>query len=75
MTVSDTMFVALPGKWASLSFNLSFDVAFLNNHRFTLSFLSLLFLMQTFILFLHIILKCFKELSHGLRVQKRFSLL
>lgn len=42
----DTTFVALPGKWANLSFNLFFDVAFLNNHRFTFSFLSLLLLMQ-----------------------------
>lgn len=47
MTPLDTTFVALPGKWANLSFNLSFDVAFLNNHKFTLSFLSSLFLMQT----------------------------
>lgn len=47
MTLLDTMFMALPGKWASLSFNLSFDVAFLNNHGFTFSFLSSLVLLQT----------------------------
>lgn len=47
MTPLDTMFVVLPGKWANLSFNLSFDVTFLKNHRFTFSFLSLPFLMQT----------------------------
>lgn len=47
MTLLDTMFVALPRKWANLSFNLSFDAAFMNNHGFTFSFLSSLFLMQT----------------------------
>lgn len=46
MTLLDTMFMALPGKWANLSFNLSFDVAFLNNHGFAFSFLSSLVLLQ-----------------------------
>lgn len=31
-TPIDTTFVALPGKWPNLSFNPSFDAAFLNNH-------------------------------------------
>lgn len=47
MTPLDTMFVVLPGKRANLSFNLSFDVAFLKNHIFNFSFLSSPFLMQT----------------------------
>lgn len=47
MTLLDTMFMALPGKWANLSFNLLFDVAFLNNRGFTFSFLSSLVLLQT----------------------------
>lgn len=47
MTLLDTMFMALPGKWANLSFNLSSDVAFLNNHGFTFSFLSSLILLLT----------------------------
>lgn len=41
MTLLDTMFMALPGKQANLSFNLSFDVAFLNNHGFTFFLFSL----------------------------------
>lgn len=47
MTLLDTMFMALAGKWANLSFNLSFDVAFLNNHGFSFSLLSSLVLLQT----------------------------
>lgn len=47
MTLLDTMVMALPGKWANLSFKLSFDVAFLSNHGFTFSFLSSLVLLQT----------------------------
>lgn len=47
MTPLDTMFVVLPGKQANLSFNLSFDVAFLKNHIFNFFFLFSPFLMQT----------------------------
>lgn len=47
MTLLDTMFMALPGKWPNLSCNISFDVTFLNNHGFTFSFLSSLVLLQT----------------------------
>lgn len=46
MTLLDTMCMALPGMWTDWFCNLSFDVAFLNNHRFTFAFLCLLFLMQ-----------------------------
>lgn len=38
MTLLYTIFGALPGKWANLSFNPSFDVAFLNNQGFIFLF-------------------------------------
>lgn len=74
MTLLGTVFMAPPGKQASLSFNLSFDVAFLNNHGFIFFSLFTGFTADL-ILFVRIILKCWKDLSRGLRVQERFLML